>query len=131
MVTNRLAKQSYHERDHKMRRSSASSGSSVLTVLAMLVSLTLPSPAWSYDSYLSQQDIRDACFLGARHASSLCGTGQCAFCLPDLASNGERAQMEFDAQKVDSFTLTIQNDAPDGQLATVDLDLASIRRAVK
>jgi hypothetical protein len=43
----------------------------------------------------------------------------------------ERAQMEFDAQKVDSFTLTIQIDAPDGQHATVDLDLASIRRAVK
>lgn len=47
--------------------------------------------------------------------------------LSNLASNGERAQMEFDAQQIDSSTLTIQIDAPDGQRATVHLDLASIR----
>ena len=49
-----------------MRRWSANSGRSILTVLAILVSLTLPSLAWSYDSYLSRQEIRDAYFLGAR-----------------------------------------------------------------
>jgi hypothetical protein len=35
--------------------------------------------------------------------------------------------MEFDAQKMDSSTLTIPIHTPDGQPAAVDLDLASIR----
>jgi hypothetical protein len=44
----------------------SNSGRSVLRVLAVLLSLTLPSPAWCYDAYLSQQVIRDAYFLGTR-----------------------------------------------------------------
>jgi len=47
--------------------------------------------------------------------------------LSDLAPNGERAQMEFDAQTIDSSPLTIQIDTPDGQHCTTDLDLQAIR----
>lgn len=47
--------------------------------------------------------------------------------LSDLLPNGEKVRLEFDAQKIDSSTLTIQIDTPDGQHSMTDIDLQSIR----
>jgi hypothetical protein len=45
----------------------------------------------------------------------------------DLPANGERAEMEFDAQGIASSSLTVQIDTPDGQHATTDIDLQGVR----
>jgi hypothetical protein len=47
--------------------------------------------------------------------------------LSDLPANGERARLEFEAQKIDSSELIIQIDTPDGQHSTTDVDLQTIR----
>ncbi len=44
-----------------------------------------------------------------------------------LPPNGEKAQLEFEAQKIDSSTLTIQIDTPDGQHADCVFDMQAIR----
>jgi hypothetical protein len=44
-----------------------------------------------------------------------------------LPANGERAKLEFDSEKLDSSTLTIIIDTPDGQRAETEFDLQSIR----
>jgi hypothetical protein len=44
-----------------------------------------------------------------------------------LPPNGEQVQLEFAAEKIDSSTLTILIDTPDGQYASVEFDLQSIR----
>jgi hypothetical protein len=44
-----------------------------------------------------------------------------------LPPNGERAKLEFDAKKLDSSTLTILIDTPDGQHAETEFDLRSLR----
>jgi hypothetical protein len=47
--------------------------------------------------------------------------------LSDLPANGERARLEFEAQKIDSSELIIQIDTPDGQHSTTDFDLQTVR----
>ena len=47
--------------------------------------------------------------------------------LSTLPPNGERVQLEFDAGKIDSSTITIVIDAPSDQHAKVELDLQSLR----
>jgi len=44
-----------------------------------------------------------------------------------LPPNGEKAQLEIDAQKVDSSTFTIQIDTPDGQHAECMFDMQALR----
>ena len=44
-----------------------------------------------------------------------------------LPSNGEKVQLEFDGQKLESSTLTIKIDTPDDQHASVDFDLQTLR----
>lgn len=44
-----------------------------------------------------------------------------------LPPNGERAKLEFDPKKLDSSTLTIFIDTPDGQHAETEFDLQSLR----
>jgi hypothetical protein len=44
-----------------------------------------------------------------------------------LPPNGERAKLEFDPKKLDSSTLTIRIDTPNGQHAETRFDLESIR----
>jgi hypothetical protein len=44
-----------------------------------------------------------------------------------LPPNGERVQMEFDAQKFDSSTITFLIDTPNGQHVTAEFDLQGIR----
>jgi len=45
----------------------------------------------------------------------------------NLPANGERAELEFDAQGIESSGLTVQIDTSDGQHATTDIDLQSVR----
>jgi hypothetical protein len=45
----------------------------------------------------------------------------------NLPPNGERAKLEFDAKKLDSSTLTILIDTPDGQHTETEFDLQSLR----
>jgi hypothetical protein len=45
----------------------------------------------------------------------------------NLPANGERAELEFDAQGIESSSLTVQIDTSDGQHATTDIDLQSVR----
>jgi hypothetical protein len=45
----------------------------------------------------------------------------------DLPANGERARLEFEAQKIDPSELIIQIDTPDGQHSTTDFDLQTVR----
>ena len=204
-----------------MHWTSDNSGTSAPGVLATLLSLTLALPVSAYDSYLSQQAIRDAYFLGARqggltpqflarysHWVPDLHQGSCTseirletpflqvadytskvpnyssqdavkdfynkpmkfrvflnICyMPEapppnsvtikivqnkkeivpssdtrlfyaepagelgvLPPNGEKVQLEFAAEKIDSSTLTIRIDTPDGQHATAEFDLQSIR----
>lgn len=204
-----------------MRHKSANSGTSFLRVFRIFLSLAFASSAWCYDSYLSEQDIRDAYFLGAREGGltaqfrarysrwvSELRQGNCiseirletpflrvadftskvpnysaqatvkdfydkpmkfrvfldicymreapppnsvrikvvqnnkeivpvsearlfyaepAGALGVLPPNGEKVQLEFGAQKIDSSTLSFLIDTPDGQRATVDLNLLSVR----
>ncbi|MFI5096817.1 MAG: hypothetical protein ACHQT6_02475 [Candidatus Acidiferrales bacterium] len=44
-----------------------------------------------------------------------------------LLPNGEKAVLEFDPQKIDSSTLTIRMDTPDGQHAECVFDMQTIR----
>jgi hypothetical protein len=44
-----------------------------------------------------------------------------------LPPNGEKAKLEFEAKKLDSSTLTILIDTPDGQHAESEFDLQSLR----
>lgn len=44
-----------------------------------------------------------------------------------LLPNGEKAVLEFNPQKIDSSTLTIRMDTPDGQHAECTFDMQSIR----
>ena len=44
-----------------------------------------------------------------------------------LRANGESAKLQFDPKKLDSSTLTIQIDTPDGQHAETEFDLQSLR----
>jgi hypothetical protein len=44
-----------------------------------------------------------------------------------LPPNGERAKLEFDTKKLDSSTLTILIDTPDGQHAETEFDLQPLR----
>jgi hypothetical protein len=44
-----------------------------------------------------------------------------------LLPNGERAKLEFDPRRLDSSTLTIRIDAPNGQHAETQFDMQSIR----
>lgn len=45
----------------------------------------------------------------------------------DLPANGERVQLEFDARAIESSTLSVQIDTPNGQRVVTDIDLQSIR----
>ena len=44
-----------------------------------------------------------------------------------LPPNGEKVQLEFDAAKLDSSTLTVRIDTPDDQHASIDFDLQTLR----
>jgi hypothetical protein len=44
-----------------------------------------------------------------------------------LPPNGEKVQLEFDAQKIDSSTLTFVIDTPNGQHVIAEFDLQSVR----
>jgi hypothetical protein len=44
-----------------------------------------------------------------------------------LPSNGEKVQLEFDAGKIDSSTITIAIDTPNDEHVQVEFDLQSLR----